>query len=139
MSGLLGLMLLTLSLASCVTVADVPNYKNEGVARTYPVTYDEAWVIARTIFRWEGVDAIEERRQEGYMLTSTGAGLFHYGAVMGAWIEKVDEASTRVIVVTKRRVQTNIFTPLTETTFHRRFAEAVETIKAGRPLQKPEQ
>lgn len=36
--------------------------------------------------------------------------------------------------MTKRRVQTTIFTTLTETTFHKRFAQAVQMVKAGQKL-----
>jgi hypothetical protein len=46
----------------------------------------------------------------------------------------VDKNNTKVTVVTKRRIATNIATTLTETTFHRRFAQAVAIVKAGKPL-----
>lgn len=68
------------------------------------------------------------------MLTSAGMNLISAGAVRGAWIESVDNNSTKVTVVTKRRIQTNLATTLTETTFHKRFAQAVDIIKAGKPL-----
>ena len=86
------------------------------------------------MFRWEGSDAIEEHRDKGYMLTSSGMNLVSFGTVMGAWIEPIPDQQTKVTVVTKRRVQTNIFTTLMESTFHRRFAQGVQIIKAGKPL-----
>jgi hypothetical protein len=95
---------------------------------------DQAWEIAKTVFRWEGSDAIEEHKAEGYMLTSSGMNLITAGAVMGAWVEPSGERQTKVTVVTKRRIATNLATSLTETTFHRRFAQAVEIVKAGKPL-----
>jgi len=36
--------------------------------------------------------------------------------------------------VTKRRVTVNVATTLTETTFHKRFAQAVNIVKQGKPL-----
>ena len=57
--------------------------------------------------------------------------LVSWGAVMGAWIEPVDKESTKVTVVTKRRVTMNIATTLTEGTYHRRFAQAVEIVKGA--------
>jgi hypothetical protein len=102
----------------------------------YPVTADEAWNIAKAVFRWEGSDAIEEHRDQGYMLTSSGMNLVSYGAVMGAWIEPAGAGSTKVTVVTKRRVTINVATTLTETTFHKRFAQAVEIVKKGQPLPR---
>ncbi|MBI2998489.1 MAG: hypothetical protein HYY46_08570 [Deltaproteobacteria bacterium] len=48
--------------------------------------------------------------------------------------------STKVTVVTKRRISINLATTLTETTFHNRFAQAVEILKAGKSLpQQPPQ
>jgi len=119
---------------------DVIKSKNEGTSVIYPVDAEQAWVIAKTVFRWEGADAIEEHKSEGYMLTSSGMNLVSYGAVMGAWIEPIDKENTRVTVVTKRRIATNIVTTLTETTFHKRFAQAVEIVKKGNrlPLEPPD-
>lgn len=115
-------------------MADVVKAKDQGTAEVYPVTTDQAWTIAKTVFRWEGADAIEEHREEGYMLTSSGMNLVTSGAVMGAWVEPVDANHTKVTVVTKRRIATNLATTLTEATFQRRFAQAVAIVKAGKPL-----
>jgi hypothetical protein len=132
---ILGLIsLVSIWIAGCATMSDVVRSKDEGTVQVYPVNADEAWEIARTVFRWEGADAIEEHRKENYMLTSSGMNLVSYGAVMGAWVEPVNKDSTKVTVVTKRRLSTNLATTLTEATFHKRFAQAVDIIKAGKPL-----
>jgi hypothetical protein len=123
----------------CATLNDVVEAKEsgrEGTSQVYPVTPDQAWDIAKTVLRWEGADAIEEHRAQGYMLTSSGMNLVSMGAVMGAWVEPVPPSSSKVTIVTKRRVQTNIFTTLTEGTFHNRFAQAVEIVKQGKPLPR---
>ena len=139
-SGAIAFLAVTVMvLSGCATMGDVVNAKDtgaEGLARTYPVTADQAWDIAKTVFRWEGSDAIEEHKSEGYMLTSSGMNLVSYGTVMGAWIEPVDKANTKVTVVTKRRVQTNLFTTLTEETFQRRFAQGVDIVKKGQALPR---
>ena len=140
---ILGLLLISVMLAwvtGCATMGDVVKSKDEGTAQVYPVNADQAWEIAMTVFRWEGADAIEQHRSEGYMLTSSGMNLVSAGAVMGAWIEPAGQNSTKVTVVTKRRIATNIATTLTETTFHKRFAQAVEIVKRGErlPLKPPE-
>ena len=43
-------------------------------------------------------------------------------------------------VVTKRRLSMNIATTLTETSFHKRFAQAVDIVNAGKslPVKAPE-
>jgi hypothetical protein len=121
----------------CATMNDVVRVKEagtEGTTKVYPVNADQAWDISKTVFRWEGSDAIEEHRDQGYMLTSSGMNLVSWGAVMGAWIKPIGKDNTEVTVVTKRRVTINVATTLTESTYHRRFAQAVEIIKKGQPL-----
>ena len=127
-------ILLVFVAAGCSTMSDVVTAKDEGTSETYPVNTDQAWEISKTVFRWEGSDAIEEHRDQGYMLTSSGLNLVSYGAVMGAWVDKIDASHTKVTVVTKRRVKIGVFTTMMESTFHKRFAQAVVIIKRGEPL-----
>jgi len=141
-TGLRFLIVITVLLSfaflnGCATMDDVVRVKeegSEGTTRVYPVTADQAWEISKAVFRWEGSDAIEEHRDQGYMLTSSGVNLVSWGAVMGAWIKPIDKDNTKVTVVTKRRLTINIATTLTESTYHRRFAQAVEIVKKGEKL-----
>lgn len=128
------LVVVLVLLAGCATMGDVMKSKNDGTAQIYPVDSEQAWEISRTVFRWEGADAIEEHKADGYMLTSSGMNFVSAGAVMGAWIDPVDKNTSRVTVVTKRRVATNLATTLTEATFHKRFSQAVEIVKKGQRL-----
>ncbi|MBC7755289.1 MAG: hypothetical protein H7Z20_01350 [Bdellovibrio sp.] len=125
---------LLLTLSGCATMQDVVQDKSEGTTKNYPVSEAQAWEISKTVFRWEGSDAIEEHKDQHYMLTSSGLNLVSYGAVMGAWVDSIDVDNTKVTVVTKRRVKLNIATTLTETTFHNRFAQAVKIIQSGKSL-----
>ena len=126
-----------LALSGCSTMQDVVKAKengSEGTTKTYSVNEGQAWDIAKAVFRWEGADAIEEHKEQHYMLTSSGMNLVSMGAVMGAWTKPIDDANTEVTVVTKRRVMTNIATTLTEGTFHKRFAQGVNIVKSGKAL-----
>jgi hypothetical protein len=87
-----------------------------------------------TVFRWEKTDEIEEHREENYMITSTGMKMVAFGSVMGVWFEPVDSANTKVKVVTKRRVENDIFTNLNESTFFKRFEHGLKIVQAGRKL-----
>jgi PBP1b-binding outer membrane lipoprotein LpoB len=129
-----GLLFLLLLLGGCSTMGDVVRAKDQGTSKIYPVNSEQAWMIAKAVFRWEGADAIEEHKDEGYMLTSSGMNLVSMGTVMGAWIDPIDKEDTKVTVVTKRRISTDLATTLTETTFQKRFAQAVDIVKAGKPL-----
>jgi hypothetical protein len=128
------LAIVTLLVSSCATMSDVVKDKDKGTSVVYPVTTDQAYEIARTVFRWEGCDAIEEHKEQGYMLTSSGMNWVSNGTVMGAWVEAASEGATKVTVVTERRISIDIATTLTETTFHNRFKQAVDIVKSGQPL-----
>ena len=131
------LAILILALSGCSTMQDVVRAKEsgaEGTTKTYQVSEAQAWDIAKAVFRWEGSDAIEEHKEQHYMLTSSGMNLVSMGTVMGAWTKPIDSDKTEVTVVTKRRVTTNIATTLTESTFHKRFAQGVDMVKSGKPL-----
>ncbi|MEQ1560240.1 MAG: hypothetical protein ABL933_15060 [Methyloglobulus sp.] len=130
-------LLSDITLSGCASLNDVVRAKEagtEGITKTYPVTQEQAWDIAKTVFRWEGADAIEEHKDEGYMLTSSGMNFYSYGTVMGAWLKPLAKESTEVTVITKRRIKTEMFTTLTEGTFHKRFAQAAGIVKSGSPL-----
>ncbi|HAK89853.1 MAG: hypothetical protein A2077_02620 [Nitrospirae bacterium GWC2_46_6] len=138
--GMVAVVIFAVGLLGCASMSDVVKAKSDGTVEVYPVSSEQAWEIARTVFRWEGTEAIEEHKAEGYMLTSSGMNFISAGAFMGAWIEALDKNKTRVTVVTKRRVATNIATTLTESTFHKRFAQAVAIVKNGKslPSEPPE-
>jgi hypothetical protein len=128
---LLSLLMLNVG---CATMSDVIRNKNNGAVRVYSVNENDAYRIAHTIFRWEGADAVEEKRDENLVLTSSSASLLTMGTFMGAWIEPVDADHTKVTIVTKRKVATNAVTTLTERSFHTRFDQAVQILKSGKPL-----
>lgn len=126
--------------AGCVTFTDVVREKDEGTARRYPVTTDQAWEIAKTVFRWGGAARIVEQRAEGYILASDTDDRQAEGTVMAAWVERDPDGVTRVTVRTRTRMLLNPAALLTEEGFHRRFVQAMRLVQEGKPLpvQPPE-
>lgn len=112
----------------CVAMSDVIKSKQNGQSNAYSVNPDQAWEIARTVFRWANAETIEEHRKEGYLVASSR------GNVMGAWIEPGDKKSTKVTVVSKRRIPVNPLSDLTEKKFHDYFAQGVDIMKSGKRL-----
>jgi len=127
-------LIFLITLSGCASMSDVLKSKDEGTVNVYPVNEEQAWKIAMTVLRWEDCETIEEHRDEHYMLTTTGMNMVSAGTLVGVWVESVNEDDTKVTVVTKRKMQTNLATGLTETTFQKRFAQAVEIVKSGQPL-----
>jgi hypothetical protein len=60
--------------------------------------------------------------------------------MMVAWIDQVDGKKTKVTVVTKRRIG-DVGTNSSEEEFHKRFADGVKIVKAGKrlPAEPPKQ
>ena len=128
------LIIVSFFLASCATMSDVLKSKNEGTSQVYAINVDLAWETAMTVLRWESCETIEEHRSSGYMLTTVGQDFVSAGSLVGVWIESIDKENTKVTIVTKRKLQTNLATGLTESKFHLRFNQAVDIIKSGKTL-----
>jgi hypothetical protein len=117
---------LLLLAGACASMSDIvrDGERDEGTTQIYSVPIERAWDIARSIFLWEGgAERFDDRRNDGYILASSGIEPFSWGAYMGVWIKPIDASRIRVTIVTKRKVSTNFVTALTESTFHERFAE----------------
>jgi len=131
-------MSLSVVFLGCATLSDVIADKEagEGTTVVYSVATDKGWEIATKVLRWEGAETIEEHKDEHYMLTTIGANLISAGSVVGVWVEPGGKGKSKVTVITKRKMATNIATGLTETTFHDRFQQAVDIVKSGKALPR---
>jgi hypothetical protein len=127
---LLGLLF---AILGCAHMSDLQtaHARGQGTSASYPVSVDQAWKISLEILRNAGAESIDERKNKGFMLTSTamGEGL-SVGTYIGVWVQP-DGSQTRVTVITKRRSQVEIITALTEKGFHRQFSDAV-LVSGGR-------
>lgn len=132
-ASLIPLLIFAMVFVSCASISDAIKAKNEGTAASYPVDFEQGWKIALRVLRWEDAETIEEHKDENYMVTTIGADFISAGSVVAVWVEP-EGKNVKVTCVTKRKIQTNIATGLTETTFHKRFKQAVEIVKQGKPL-----
>ena len=121
------LFLISSFFCGCNTMSDVLTARDNGeaVSEIYSVSENVAWEVAKKVVRQEGFGLIEEVRPEGYFLTSSDIGAFEHGALVGVWIEPVGKTKTKVSIISKRKVATNIFTKLTEEEFHEEFLREV--------------
>jgi len=119
-------------MSGCATSGDVIKAKQEGtegITREYPVNFDQAWRISVSVLRSNGAKTIEEHPSEGYMLADIGMTAFSWGTQAGIWIIKLDNNTTKVTAVTKRKMQTNAVSALSEGEFHDKFVQAIELMK----------
>ncbi len=123
---------IAIGIGGCATMPDPMKAKDDGTSAVYAVSEADAWGIATAVLRQEGADAIEEHKDEGYLTASAGMSLITFGTYMAVWIEPIQARETRVTILTKRKFAIDT-TVLTETTFHRRFAEEVERLHSTPP------
>src|SRR5579859_2812505 len=130
------LALIALTLVGCAQKRDLLVYKlrGRGTERVYPVTFDQAWSISKAILKLEPTEAIDEHRQEGYMLTSDDSSALTPSTYMGVFIAAEGPRAAKVTFVTRRRTPTQAYASLTEGAFHRKFAELLALITAVGPL-----
>lgn len=120
-------------LSSCASISDAIKAKDEGTVVNYPVNFEQGWKVALKVLRWEDAETIEEHKDENYMVTTIGGDFVSAGSVVAVWVEP-EGKGVKVTCVTKRKMATNVATGLTETTFHKRFKQAVALVKAGKQL-----
>jgi hypothetical protein len=124
------------ALGGCATRRSVvvSKLRGRGTGRVYPVTVDQAWTISETILRLEPTESVDEHRSEGYMLTSDSSSSFTPSTYMGVFVEADGPSATKVTFVTRRRTPTQSYAGLSESGFHRKFAELLGLIAAVGPL-----
>jgi len=128
------ILLALIYFSGCATTADAVRSKHDGTSDVYDISPEQAWLVAKTVLQWEDADDVVENKQAGYITAIIPSSAISMGAVVAVWVDLFGKEYSKVTVVTKRRMQTNLATTLTESTFHRRFAEAVDILKSGKPL-----
>lgn len=133
--ALVVLPILALLLGGCVTSKNVARAKESGVAgtaRVYAVTPDEAWDIARTVLVEWGAQELKEDRAAGYLAATSSGERAFWGVILGAWVESVTSANTRVIALSEKRLPVTFGPVLTEAQFHERFAAVLAARRAAK-------
>ena len=117
MRGLFIAVLLGSQTVGCASMSDVVAERRAGggTSRLYPVAPHIAYAESREALRAEDVNEIKE--YPSYLVADTGMTAFSWGAYFGVFIEPLSAWQTRVVVVAKRKLATNIFVPFTEEQF----------------------
>ncbi|WP_394790144.1 hypothetical protein [Rhodoferax sp.] len=110
-------------------VVAAKEHGSEGLTVEYPITENQAWGIAKTVLREAGAQAIEEHREQAYMLTTSPNTLGVSGALVGVWIGKGRASGTAVTVISKRQIKSALFVAPTESKLQDRFAQAVGQLR----------
>ena len=98
-------------LNGCATLADARNAKGTGSVRTFDSSFEEVWNIVPGALTDLGLSIAGENKSDGYILAQRGMTALSYGENVAIFVEKVDEQSTSVEVVSKKTMSTAVFAP----------------------------
>jgi hypothetical protein len=102
-------LFLIIWVSGCTTLADAKLARGTGESRFYPVSSDAIWSILPEVVRASGLDYVDGNRREGYALAQHSMNLLTYGENVAIFLEAGNDVSTtRVEVVSKRALATNI-------------------------------
>ena len=96
----------------CSTLADSRAAKGTGVAREYAAPIEVVWKTMPAVLADLSLPMVADNRQEGYILAQRGLTAFSHGENVAIFVEAVNGVTkTRVEVVSKKSVATNMFAP----------------------------
>jgi hypothetical protein len=103
------LLLIWAAASGCTTLADAKLARGTGASRLYPVSQDVVWSLLPGVIQVAGLDYVDGNRSEGYALAQHSMNLLTYGENVAIFVEPgTDVSTTRVEVVSKRALATNI-------------------------------
>ena len=96
-------------LSGCATLGTVANARGSGHSRIYNFPYQKVWEAApKTMSALSlSIGAIDEKERK--IVADTPITGFSYGEVVAVFVDKMDETHTKVEVVSRKRIATNIF------------------------------
>lgn len=98
--------------SGCSNLADARAAKGTGVSREYAATADATWTAVPQVLKEISLPLVTENRQQGYILAQRGLSMLSYGENVAIFIDSVaNTVMTKVEVVSKKAMATNIFAP----------------------------
>ena len=98
--------------SGCSTLADSRAAKGTGISREYAAPIDTVWKTVPSVLAELSLPMVADNKQEGYILAQRGVTAFSYGENVAIFVETVNGVTrTRVEVVSKKTMATNVFAP----------------------------
>jgi hypothetical protein len=110
-TSLLACLFLLVAASGCATLADARAAKGTGMSKTFNADSETVWKTLPGVANSIGLSVVADNKAEGYMLAQRGITLMSYGENVAIFVESVGRNRTKVEVVSKRAMATNIFAP----------------------------
>ena len=104
----IAIVLLSAFTSGCATMADARYARGEGLSRVFDAPYDTVWKAVPEALSSLGLPVAADNKPEGYILAERGMTAFSWGEKVAVFVSKVSEKQTKVEVVSKRALATNI-------------------------------
>jgi len=105
---LISIILTLIFVTGCTTLKDASEARGTGKQEVYNYTYDEVWDAAVGVVTESKLDLVAKDKEDGKILAQQGMSAFSYGENVAVFVEKSSEVETKVEVVSKRALQTNV-------------------------------
>ena len=98
--------------SGCATLADAEAAKGTGTSREYAASMDQVWSAIPTVLSELHLSLVSQNRAEGTILAQRGVTPLSYGENVAIFVEPVAGSTrTRVEIVSKKAMATNVFAP----------------------------
>lgn len=98
--------------SGCSTLADARAARGEGTTRIYDRPYDQVWAAVISTVRASGLALVTNDRSEGLVLAQGAIGALSMGENVAIYVEDTGgKGKTRVEIINKRAMATNVFAP----------------------------
>ena len=96
-------------MAGCASIGSIGSLKGHGHTRIYDFPYQTVWETVPKAMKSLGLSVAVSDEKEGKILTDTPLTMFSYGEAVAVFLTRVGDSRTRVEVVSRKKLGTNIF------------------------------
>jgi hypothetical protein len=97
-----------LTFTGCTTLQDAKNARGTGKFENYSSSFDNVWDASISVVEESKLDLVSQNKEQGEILAQKGMSAFSYGENVAVFVEEVTPNETKVEVVSKRALETNI-------------------------------
>jgi hypothetical protein len=98
--------------SGCANLADAKAARGSGVSREYAASMDKVWNAIPVVLKELELPLVSQNRGEGTILAQRGVTAFSYGENVAIFVESAGGTTrTRVEIVSKKAMATNVFAP----------------------------
>ena len=120
------LLVILVSTVGCSSLDSVRKAKGTGKSRVYDASFATVWDATAQAVRDMGLQIANEKKDEGYILAQKGWSAFSYGENVAAFVDRESDQRTKVEVVSKKVMATNVFAYNWEKPILDRISEIVD-------------